>query len=36
MIHDIEKGENEQLQSQLAKEIEVLLGQSDGKDSEAP
>ena len=36
MIPGTEKGENEQVQSQLAEEIEVLLGQSDWKDSEAP
>ena len=36
MILGTEKGENEQLQSQLAEETEVLLGQSDWKDSEAP
>ena len=36
MIPGIEKGENEQLQSQPAEETSVLLGQSDWKDSEAP
>ena len=36
MIPGTKKGENEQLQSQPAEEIEVLLGQSDWKDSEAP
>ena len=36
MILGIEKGENEQLQSQPKEETEVLLRQSDWKDSEAP
>ena len=36
MIPGTEKGGNEQLQSQPAEETEVLLGQSDQKDSEAP
>ena len=36
MIPGTEKGENEQLQLQPVEETEMLLGQSDGKDSEAP
>ena len=36
MITGTEKGENEQVQSQPAEETEVLLGQSNWKDSEAP
>ena len=36
MIPGTEKGENEQLQSQPGEETEVLLGQPDWKDGEAP
>ena len=36
MIPGTKKGENEQLQSQMAEEKKFLLGQSDWKDSEAP
>ena len=36
MIPTTKKGGTEQLQSQLAEETEVLLGQSEWKDSESP